>query len=102
MGNMNLHKVTMSDDALNAVDELGCTPTFFRYHNYLTRWATREGRREGQREGANLGERRALLAMGARLTSPDAFQRLSTLPLKQLRVEVEARIAALAGPQRQG
>ncbi len=100
MVNMNLHKVTMSDDALNAVDELGCTPTFFRYHNYLTRWATREGRREGQREGANLGERRALLAMGARLMSPDEFQSLSRLRLEKLRRAVEGRIAALAAQQR--
>ena len=101
MGNIERQKVTMSDDALNAVDEWGCAPAFFRYHNYLTPWATREGRRQGRHEGERRGERRALLAMGSRLMSPDEFQRLSRLRLEKLRREVEGRIAALAGQQRE-
>ena len=92
----------MSDDALNAVDEWGCAAPFFRFHNYLTPWATREGRREGRQEGERRGERSALLAIGSRLMSPDAFQRLRRLRLEKLRREVEGRIEALAGQQPQG
>lgn len=101
MGNMERQKVTMSDDALNAANEWAFAPDFFRFHNFLTPWATREGRREGRQEGAELGERRALLAIGSRLMSPDAFQRLRRLRLEQLRREVKGRIDALARQQRQ-
>jgi hypothetical protein len=102
MGNLERQKVTMSDDAMNASDEWACAPHFFRFHNYLTPWATREGLREGRQEGERRGERRALLAIGSRLMSPDAFQRLRRLRLEKLRREVEGRINALAGQQPQG
>jgi hypothetical protein len=100
--NMERQKATMIDDALNAADEWACAPHFFRFHNFLTPWATREGRREGREVGEMRGERRALLAIGSRLMSPDAFQRLRRLRLEKLRREVEGRINALARQQRQG
>ena len=93
----------MTDDQLNAVldalhEEFSTLPPS-PYRDYLIRWAKRQGRKAGRQEGANLGERRALLAMGARLMSPDEFQSLSRLRLEKLRRAVEGRIAALAGQQ---
>jgi flagellar biosynthesis/type III secretory pathway protein FliH len=59
-----------------------------------------EGEERGRQEGEQKGEERTLLAIASRLVSPAEAERLSTLTLEQLRVEVEARIAALAGQQR--
>ena len=96
----------MTEQALDAV--LDALDDAFRalppspYRDYLIRQAKCQGRRTGRQEGANLGERRALLAIGSRLMSPDAFQRLRRLRLEKLRREVEGRINALARQQRQG
>ena len=63
--------------------------------------ARREGEAQVRQEGRQEGEQRTLLAVASRIVSTSEMERLSALPLEQLRVEVEARIAALAGQQRQ-
>jgi flagellar biosynthesis/type III secretory pathway protein FliH len=60
-----------------------------------------EGRQAGRQEGEQR-EQRTLLSVASRIVSPSELERLGKLTLEQLRVEVEARIAALAGQQRQG
>jgi hypothetical protein len=59
------------------------------------------GRAEGEQRGRAEGEVQALMRVAARIVSPSELERLSALPLEKLRAEVEARIAALAGQQRQ-
>jgi hypothetical protein len=63
--------------------------------------ARQEDRQEGRQEGEQR-EQRTLLSVASRIVSPSELERLGKLTLEQLRVEVEARIAALAGQQRQG
>jgi hypothetical protein len=63
--------------------------------------AREEDRQEGRQEGEQ-SEQRTLLSVASRIVSPSELERLGKLRLEQLRVEVEARIDALAGQQRQG
>ncbi len=96
----------MTDDQLNAVldalhEEFSTLPPS-PYRDYLIRWAKRQGRKAGRQEGANLGERRALLAMGSRLFSPEELEFLGALNLERLREELEGRVAQLTGQQPQG
>ena len=96
----------MTDDELNAVldalhEEFSTLPPS-PYRDYLIRCAKRQGRKAGRQEGENLGERRALLAMGSRLISPEELGLLGALTFERLREEVEGRIAQLAGQQPEG
>jgi hypothetical protein len=90
------------DAVLDALHEEFSTLPPSPYRDYLIRRAKRQGRKAGRQEGANLGERRALLAMGSRLFSPEELELLGALTLERLREEIEGRIAQLAGQQPQG
>jgi hypothetical protein len=90
------------DAVLDALHEEFSTLPPSPYRDYLIRWAKRQGRKAGRQEGANLGERRALLAMGSRLFSSEELEFLRALDLERLREEVEGRVAHLAGQQPQG
>ena len=75
------------------------------FHEASMRMGEERGEKRGRQEGRQEGEARearTLLAVASRIVSPSELEQLGTLPLEQLRVEVEARIAALAGQQRQG
>jgi len=90
------------DAVLDALHEEFSTLPPSPYRDYLIRRATRQGRKPGRQEGANLGERRALLAMGSRLFSPEELELVGGLTLEKLQREVEGRIDALAARRLRG